>query len=536
MKNKPTYNELEQRITELTETLLKTDHTNSHQYTADKEIYQRADYVLQCFETICQAINGAEGIDRTINNLLAAVFDIFQCDRAWLTHPYDKEAYTLKIFAERHKEEHPGAFVLGQEIVIDESAAKTIRTIISSDSPITFGAGSEYKIDKILEPFSVLSQIAMAIHPRSSKPWLLGMHQCSYPRVWTRNEQLLFKEIGFLVVYAINNCILLQDLNESKKRFLDLAERSSDWIWEFDENENFTYSSPSVQRLLGYSPEEIIGKMSAYDLMPPDERKSVREEFEAIKQRKQTFSALINTNLHKSGRKVTIESSGVPITDLNGHFRGYRGIDRDITLRNELENTLKANQRLLEESQHMGKVGGWEFDLDTQNLTWTKETYLIHELDPESDLTIEQAIDFYTPPDSRSTMKQAIKQVIIQGVPFDVELEIITAKGNARYVHAIGKKDSVSRRVYGFFQDITERKQLEVEKEELITDLQSALEEIKTLKGILPICSFCKSIRNDDGYYERIESYMSKHTCVDFSHTICPSCLEIHYPEFALKK
>lgn len=63
-------------------------------------------------------------------------------------------------------------------------------------------------------------------------------------------------------------------------------------------------------------------------------------------------------------------------------------------------------------------------------------------------------------------------------------------------------------------------------------ELQQALEEVRTLRGILPICSFCKKIRNDDGYYEQIESYIHKHSEVDFSHTVCPACLKEHYPDF----
>ena len=61
--------------------------------------------------------------------------------------------------------------------------------------------------------------------------------------------------------------------------------------------------------------------------------------------------------------------------------------------------------------------------------------------------------------------------------------------------------------------------------------LQKALDEIKVLQGILPICSFCKKIRNDQGYYEQIEGYIHKHSGVDFSHTICPPCMKKHYPE-----
>lgn len=83
-------------------------------------------------------------------------------------------------------------------------------------------------------------------------------------------------------------------------------------------------------------------------------------------------------------------------------------------------------------------------------------------------------------------------------------------------------------------RDILARKALEnhrQEREKLIAELQTALEEIKTLQGILPICSFCKDIRNDEGYWERVDAYITRHTDVDFSHGICPPCLKKHYPE-----
>jgi PAS domain S-box-containing protein len=79
--------------------------------------------------------------------------------------------------------------------------------------------------------------------------------------------------------------------------------------------------------------------------------------------------------------------------------------------------------------------------------------------------------------------------------------------------------------------NISERKKIEEEREKLINKLQSALSEIKVLRGILPICSFCKNIRNDDGYYEQIEAYIHKHSGVDFSHTVCPTCMKEHYPK-----
>lgn len=80
-------------------------------------------------------------------------------------------------------------------------------------------------------------------------------------------------------------------------------------------------------------------------------------------------------------------------------------------------------------------------------------------------------------------------------------------------------------------QDVVALEKASVERELLISKLQETLTEIKVLRGILPICSYCKQIRNDNGYYEQLESYIHKHSGVDFSHTICPSCAQKHYPE-----
>ena len=80
-------------------------------------------------------------------------------------------------------------------------------------------------------------------------------------------------------------------------------------------------------------------------------------------------------------------------------------------------------------------------------------------------------------------------------------------------------------------KDVIALEKASKERESLIIELQENLAEIQTLRGILPICSFCKNIRNDEGYYEQIESYIQKRSGVDFSHTICPKCLKVHYPE-----
>ncbi|MFO7607503.1 MAG: PAS domain-containing protein [Desulfurivibrionaceae bacterium] len=81
------------------------------------------------------------------------------------------------------------------------------------------------------------------------------------------------------------------------------------------------------------------------------------------------------------------------------------------------------------------------------------------------------------------------------------------------------------------FDDLSEIKKVEDEREEAIRILSKALEEIKALRSILPLCSFCKKIRDDEGYWEQVDVYIPKHLPADITHSICPDCLETNYPE-----
>jgi PAS domain S-box-containing protein len=94
---------------------------------------------------------------------------------------------------------------------------------------------------------------------------------------------------------------------------------------------------------------------------------------------------------------------------------------------------------------------------------------------------------------------------------------------------------SVSGEILGrmaSFINITRRKEIEADREKLVRELQDALDNIKVLKGIIPICASCKKIRDDKGYWKQIESYIKEHSNADFSHSVCPECARKLYPEF----
>lgn len=139
------------------------------------------------------------------------------------------------------------------------------------------------------------------------------------------------------------------------ERFIKMVESSQDWFWEFDEDANFTYVSPRIRDLLGYEPEELIG-LNAFDLMSENEAERVRKHFDPIAKKYLPFNHLENTNIHKDGHEVVIESSGTPIFDEDGHFLGYRGIDRDITARKAAEMELQEAKQHAEDADRVKSV------------------------------------------------------------------------------------------------------------------------------------------------------------------------------------
>lgn len=119
-----------------------------------------------------------------------------------------------------------------------------------------------------------------------------------------------------------------------------------------------------------------------------------------------------------------------------------------------------------------------------------------------------------------------------------LQTEITTTKG-ADYELRIQplrlSGGSINGRLF-LLRDISLRKKIEQEREQLIVELKDALERVKTLSGLLPICSHCKKVRDDEGYWHEVESYISNHSGAVFSHGICPDCMAELYPEYIKKK
>jgi len=143
---------------------------------------------------------------------------------------------------------------------------------------------------------------------------------------------------------VVEAAIAKDELRKSEERFRALVETTSDWVWEVDANGVYTYASPKVRELLGYEPEEIIGR-TAFDLMPADEAKRVSTIFQNILLHRKPFENLENIACCKDGQLIVLETSGVPFFDENGRLAGYRGIDRDITERKRVAEALRESEQ-----------------------------------------------------------------------------------------------------------------------------------------------------------------------------------------------
>lgn len=137
--------------------------------------------------------------------------------------------------------------------------------------------------------------------------------------------------------------ILLRDLAESQERlsasearFRDISYSTADWVWETDANGVYVFCSPQVKSVLGYSESEVLGK-TPFDFMEAAEAVKIKSWFSALKASKQPIRELENWNITKDGKKICLLTNGVPILGANGNLLGYRGVDKDITLRRHIE-------------------------------------------------------------------------------------------------------------------------------------------------------------------------------------------------------
>ncbi len=147
-----------------------------------------------------------------------------------------------------------------------------------------------------------------------------------------------------------------EELKASENRFRDISQSMADWIWEIDENSQYTYVSDSVKKVLGYSAAELIGKQP-FDLLPEEDKDTKEQIFNELISKSKPIVDFENWNLSEDGTWVCLITNGVPILDKDGAVKGYRGVNKDITKQKNLEKERTAIESRLHQAQKMEAIG-----------------------------------------------------------------------------------------------------------------------------------------------------------------------------------
>ena len=273
-----------------------------------------------------------------------------------------------------------------------------------------------------------------------------------------------------------------------------LVEASLDALVAISSEGKITDVNDASVQAIGIPRAQLIGTdFSDYFTEPAQARAGYQQVFQEGFVRDYPLSLR-----HVSGRVTEVLYNAAIYRDAQGQVLGVCATARDITERHRAEEALKQSRRLLAETEKVGKVGGWEFAIESGQQTWTEEVYHIHELDHTHQPMVEMGISYYVPT-SRPIIERAVQRAIEQGEPFDLDLEIITAKGNRRAVHTVGRADLEQRRIYGFFQDITERKRAEAEIRELNASLEQRVRErtVQLTRANQELEAFSYSVSHD---------------------------------------
>jgi PAS domain S-box-containing protein len=184
-----------------------------------EEEHQAQLWFLESMDQVDRAIQGAGNLEQMMTDVLDVALEAFACDRARLIYPCDPDAAAHQVLMERTRPEYPGAFDLRVEIPNDAEIVEAFRSTLASSGPVRFDPESDR-----MPPaqsgarFNVKSMMGLAVYPKVDRPYEFGLHQCSYARVWTPQEERLFHEIGRRLADGLDTLSMFRNMRESERK------------------------------------------------------------------------------------------------------------------------------------------------------------------------------------------------------------------------------------------------------------------------------------------------------------------------------
>lgn len=277
-------------------------------------------------------------------------------------------------------------------------------------------------------------------------------------------------------------------LRRSEERFAQVAESAGEFIWEVDADGLYLYASPAVEQILGYTPDELVGKMHTYDLLVPENREEVKRAALAIVARQEPFRSFLTWRVNKAGNVVALETSGMPYRDVEGLFLGYRGATRDVTEQKRAEEVLRQSEKIHRAIGESIDYGVWICAPDGRNV-YASESFL-----KLVGLTQEQCSDFgwssvLHPDDAHRTI-EAWKECVRTEGRWDIEHRFRGRDGEWHPILARGVpvRDECGRITCwaGINLDISELKQMQESLVHSEREAHSRAEELQAIMDAAP--------------------------------------------------
>lgn len=277
------------------------------------------------------------------------------------------------------------------------------------------------------------------------------------------------------------NRALIENMRQQTEQLEEAEQIARMGSWHWDLATNRTTWSTELYRILGKDPgsfEPDIDSLS--DQVLPEDRHLLEANIFNSQQGNVVIPIEYRIRL-EDGRVRTLHTLLRPVRDEFGGIVALAGTAQDITERKLAEEALRQTQLLNEQMSLMAKIGAWSLDLNTNELYWSPETRRIHEVAPDFRPNVAEGILFYAP-EHRTLISKAV-EAAMSGDPYDLELQLITAKGRRLWVRTQGKADMINGkpvRLYGTFQDIDERKRVEtsLRKSQVLDEQMSQLAKI----------------------------------------------------------
>jgi PAS domain S-box-containing protein len=362
--------------------------------------------------------------------------------------------------------------------ILEKEAARGLLAGVHPEDEAKFQQLIDRHISK-KEPFSI--EYRLRNHEGEYR-WILD--ECT-PQFGVKGEFIGYIAHGVDITAQKN---IENSLRQAEKRLYETQELAKLGHWEYEIATNRVEWSPTICRLYGIdyqNPPSL--KQFLEEFVHPDDLDYVRGIQQKLMQNPSDivyFDFRIN---RKNGSMIWVQNKVIASTNSQGQLTHLIGITQEITERKLAEQAIKESQRLLEIAGDVALVGGWDLDLVKNKLSWSKQTYRIHEVPEDYEPTVESAIQFYAP-EAQSIIRNAVEKAMIDGSPWRLELPFITAKGKRIWVMASGQAEIQNGKVvrlYGAFQDITARKLAEKEQETLRNQLvhSQRLESVGRLAG-----------------------------------------------------